>query len=1503
MAFGGIRRLRTAAFVVMAAAVLCTSTAAASSSLTVSGQKTNGLHEPLGLGDGTPDFSWKLAGAGRTAKQSAYEIRVAASQAHLASGPYLWQSGKVDSSQQSSVELGGQPLPSRQPAAWQVRVWDAAGEVSSWSAPATFETGLLQQSDWGSAKWIELAGRNNTQPLPIFARPFAVDKAVKSARLYMSGLGLFEAQLNGSKLTDEVLAPGYTNYQLSAEYRAYDVTDELRGGANTLGVELGNGTANNIKMANPAVGRTNSFAWWNSTAVGSGTLTAPAAAGDTNVSVSSVANYYLGGAINIDTGDGGDRLESRTITAIGTAPATTTLAAPVAAGDSNVKLNSVSGMAVGGKLNIGSETKTINEVGTAAVNTTLAAATIVGEAPPPPPSLQGASWLWNVAGHSTNTPAGTIYVRRTFTVSDPAAVARAQLRINADDSHVTYVNGQQVAQSGGGNNAWQTSQIVDVKPRLVAGTNVIAVAATNAGGAGGLIGALELDSDRIVTDATWKALEGTPATPPAGWNTAAFDDSGWPAASSAGQYGIGPWNQNIQTPATPDPSVLRVAGVAGFQVGDTVIVDSGANLETRTVTAVGTAGANGTGITLNAPLTIVHAQGAPVRNPSRPGTGVTFEPALGQAYAEGAAVSTPGTGITFSPALDSAHAAGASVTGSGNPLAALDPSAGAMVTPRLIGRLEIAYADGSSDTVVTNRDWRAAFGPMVTDHWFGGTDYDARREQAGWTNAGADLSSSAQRRDGTEVGWRSAGIAPPPNLTTKLAARNAEPVKVQRTFDPVRLTNPQPGVWVFDFGQNFAGWPELRLPGGLPAGTVVKLQPAETLNANGTVNQSSIGVGGRGSDIFATYTTLGTPGGETWHPKFNYFGMQYLQVTGLPAGFTPTTDMIRGLQLFADVPRAGDVETSDERINRIHRMSYYSITSNTMSVFTDCPGREKLPYGADYVQPMGSLNVNFDYAAYLRNMQVQLVEGQSKAGPDAGNVALKTPVYDWGYSGQFGDEINWGSSIVQVPYLLYKLYGDTQTMRDHYDAMKTYMDFLARRKATDFIVTALLADWVASEQTSQQLLGTWGYYVSAKYMAEMAALTGRSADAAAYTQLAQNIRTAFNNRFFNTTLHRYTAAGNGGTAGATQTAQAVALDAGLVPEVERANVLSALVENIYAYQPFGGGPHFSGGTIGLAPAVRALLEAGRSDVLWDVMQEDTRPSYGFFMQPTAAHPEGLTTHPERWTLGDSQNHMILLQIEEWFHTGVAGIKQAPGSVAYRELIYKPTPVGDLTHAKGHYTTPQGTARSEWRRDATGITRFDVTVPANTEATVYVPATSAAQTFAATGSGDARYLRYEDGYQVYDVAAGDVTFLQGTSTDGTVGGTVPPTLSLAVGAPASFGAFAPGVDRNYETSMTATVTSTAGEATLAVTDPSSHATGRLVNGPFALSEPLQVRANSGAFAPLDTTAGSPRSLLTYPGPVSNDAVSIGFRQHIGADQPLRTGTYSKTLTFTLSTTTP
>ena len=695
----------------VAVATLWSSSAAASPSLTASGLKTNGLSEPLGIGDRTPDFSWKLSGSGRAAAQSAYEIRVAASESKLTSGPYLWQSGKVSSSKQSDVVYRGEALGSRQPAAWQVRVWDAGGEASSWSAPASFETGLLEQADWGAARWIELAGRTNAQPLPMFARAFTVEgaKTVKSARLYMSGLGLLRGPAERLQADRRGARPGV--HELSAVRRVPHVRRHERapgrGEHARRGARQRHGQQHRAGL-NPAVGRTNPYAWWTSSAVGSGTLLDPAPAGATRVRVSSVASYYVGGAINIDTGDGGDRLESRTITSIGTAPTTTALALPAAAGDTNVKVTSVAGLGVGDTLRFGSETATVTAVGTARTTTTLFA---------------------------------------------PAAAGATNVKLAS------------VTGFAAGN-----TLIVDGESRTV----------TEVGTQG-----------RATTLA---------------------------AAADAGATNI------------------RVASVTGLVAGATITVGD----ESATIVTVGTQGAAGTGLTLAAPLASAraagtavryegtgvsftpalesaHAQNAPVVNV---GSGVTFTPALSQSYAEGTTITTPGTGIAFTPALDSAHAAGASVTGSGNPLAALDASAGAMVTPRLIGRLEITYADGSTDTVVTNREWRAAFSATVTDHWFAGSDYDARREQAGWTLPGADLSESATRRDGTAVGWTRAGIAPAPNLTTKLAARNAEPVKVQDTFVPVRLTNPQPGVWVFDLGQNIAGWPELHLPDGIPAGTV-----------------------------------------------------------------------------------------------------------------------------------------------------------------------------------------------------------------------------------------------------------------------------------------------------------------------------------------------------------------------------------------------------------------------------------------------------------------------------------------------------------------------------------------------------------------------------------------------------------------------------------------------------------------------------------------------------------
>jgi len=1010
--------------------------------------------EPLGIGDARPTLAWRMTAdlSGRNAcydptvpgtcpldRQTAYEIEAASSVSALEAGDLIWDTGRV---RKAAISADfGPALESRDSVAWRVRVWDANQRVSGWSEPSTFSVGLLDQDEWGDAEWIEEAGRAEGDPLPIFARQFDVPegKELADARLYLSGVGLHHATVNGEEVTDEVLAPGNTNYQLSTEYRTYDITEELEAGDNTVGVELGTGTAYvRRSVHNPAVGRTSPYAWWQSQLKGTGTLAADVAAGATTVRVSDVANYHVGGTVNIDTGDGGERLESRVITAIGT------------------------------------------------------------------------------------------------------------------------------------------------------------------------------------------------------------------------------------------------AGVDG-------------------------------------------------------------------------------TGITFTPGLSAAHAAGAVVTGSGNNIAASDPSAGAAVTPRMIARIEVDYTDGSSESIVSDRDWQVASGPTTTTAWYAGEDYDARREQAGWNEPGTDLTSAATRRDGSAMDWTAAGIAPPPNLATELVSRDSEVMREMQAFVPKKVTNPVPGTWVFDFGQNFAGWPELTLP-QVPAGTVVKMFPAEGLNANGTVNQSSLGPGGRGADLFNSYIATGAAGGETWKPKFNYFGMQYVQVTGLPEGVTPDASLITGHEIHADIPMSGDFQSSNARMNRIHHMTRYSFTSNMMSTFTDCPGREKQSYPADYTAPMQGLLSNFDLRSYLRVHMRHLVEGQSRAdSPMFGNVALKTPVHDWGYTGRFGDEINWGNGIILVPYFLYRHYGATDLMDQYWDNMVDFVDYIRREKAgtgaNEHIVTAALSDWVSVNNTDGGITGTWGYYLTIHHMAEMARALGRSAEAREYERLADDIRRAFNAKYLNEEGGFYSPDGTTET-GATQAAQAFALDAGLVPAEHREAVLDYLVDHIYGFDPSGnGGPHIEAGHIGLAPLVRVLRDADRADVLWDVVQQDGYPSYGYFLQSTPRNPEGFTTIGERWTRSDSSNHMILIQIEEWFQGGVAGLKEAADAQAGDKLVFKPQPVGDVQHAQTDRILPNGTASIDWER-TDGRFSMKVTVPANTTAEVWVPTGGRR---ALTTPTRATYERVDGEYAVYSVGAGSFEF--------------------------------------------------------------------------------------------------------------------------------------------------
>jgi len=746
--------------------------------------------------------------------------------------------------------------------------------------------------------------------------------------------------------------------------------------------------------------------------------------------------------------------------------------------------------------------------------------------------------------------------------------------------------------------------------------------------------------------------------------------------------------------------------------------------------------------------------------------------------------------------------------------------------------------------------------------------------------SGSGLTLAAPLAAAHASGRAARGLGTGVTLAAALGTSHASAATVRST----------PGAtYVLDFGTQLSGLPKVSVSG--PAGTTITMIPAEVANADGSINISSTGASAT-NQILYRYTLAGG-GAETWHSQFTYNGFRYLQVTGLPAA--PTADTVTVDVTHASNQATASFDSSSPLLDQIYTISKQALDNNMQSVLTDCPDREKGPYTGDNLH-------NIDTELTLYDMQMyegQLVNNMRTAqrpvpanGQFPGMIANIAPEYHFVPPSSGGtwflDEPNWGGAVIMVPWNLYTVYGDTKAMRTNYESMVKWLDWEATTKAANNGNIRGLGDWSAAQSTTAQPVIDYGYYRGASTMAKIAALLGKTDDAAKYSALASSLKDEYNGKY----LH-VNADGSAYYANNTEAANAVALDAGLVPAQYHDAVVASLVAAVRAY-----GNRIGTGSVALGPLFRTLHAAGRDDVIYDMVVNPASPGYAYLVN------SGKTALTESLSGTGSQDHHFLGEVASWFVHGLVGIQQAPDSIGYGSLVVRPALVGDLMHASGSYETPQGEASASWTKAANGLlSSLDVTVPPNTSTKVYVPAASADETFVAHGSASVQYVGYQDGAQVYSVGDGQATFVHGASADTGVGGIVPATLSLALGAQPTFGTFTPGVDRSYDASTTVTVTSTAGDATLSVSDPSTTASGHLVNGAFALDEPLQVTANAGAFAPLGTAAGAPLTLLSYSGPASNDAVTVRLRQHISATQPLRTGTYAKTLTFTLSTTTP
>ncbi|WP_285695827.1 family 78 glycoside hydrolase catalytic domain [Actinomadura sp. NBRC 104412] len=602
--------------------------------------------------------------------------------------------------------------------------------------------------------------------------------------------------------------------------------------------------------------------------------------------------------------------------------------------------------------------------------------------------------------------------------------------------------------------------------------------------------------------------------------------------------------------------------------------------------------------------------------------------------------------------------------------------AGTISDPKLIAQLEVTLADGSVRRVASDGSWRTVLGPVTFSHWYGGEDHDARRERPGWDRPGA-----------SRAGWDAAVPVAPPGPSTVLSGRSAEPVRVIESLAGKEIGSGD-GYRVYDIGRNIAGRPEITIDA--PAGTTVRIVMAESLR-DGRPYQSISNVG---APIWDEYTTRGGPGAETWHPRFSYHGFRYLEVRGLPKG---ASLKVRGQVLHADNASAGTFTSSNALINGIHGLVRRAIEGNMMSIFTDCPSREKLGWLEQDHLVGDTLAANYDVHAQLRKVVQDMADAQTETGLIPSTVPDYTVL-----SGSYRDDSNWGGAFIVVPWQLYRAYGDTETMSTHYEAMKRYAAHLEKR-VTGGLTDYSLGDWFTPDRTFPKLVsGTYGWWRVNDTLAKIAATLGRADDAAAFKAKADLSAKALSDRLYDPATGTFGGGGMG--------AEAIALDMGAVPADQRSRLLDHLISSIES-----AGWHLLLGEISLPSAFRVLSAAGRDDVIYKIATQTDSPSYGY----QVVH--GNTALGESWDGGNgqSQNHFMLGSIDSWFTSRLAGIDQAPDSVGFRRLLIKPSVVGDLTHASGTRVTPYGEARSAWTRKGDRV-ELTVTVPPGSTAEVHVP---------------------------------------------------------------------------------------------------------------------------------------------------------------------------------------
>ncbi len=639
---------------------------------------------------------------------------------------------------------------------------------------------------------------------------------------------------------------------------------------------------------------------------------------------------------------------------------------------------------------------------------------------------------------------------------------------------------------------------------------------------------------------------------------------------------------------------------------------------------------------------------------------------------------------------------------------------------RVRAELHVFDAAGKAQVVATDSTWKANTGPILEADHQAGESYDARLEQPGWDAPGFDDRNWHAVATGAET------------VPAIIRAHPAPPVRRIAERPTVAITTPKPGVYVFDLGQNFAGFARLRL--NEPAGTVVSLRFAEMLDADGTAYLENL----RTARVIDTYVCKGG-GEEIWEPRFTFHGFRYVQVTGLTK--PPAATTITGVVLSTGNVDTGAFESSSALLNQIWSNTRWGQLSNYFEVPTDCPQRdERLGWTGDAQVFVRTGAYNQDIAAFMGKWIDDIADTQTAEGAfnDTAPVGFK------------GSAAGWADAGIIVPWTLWKTYGDTRVLERSYGAMQRYLEFV-RRQTKDFIgPNRGYGDWLAiGGITEKDLISTAYFAYDAKLMAEIATALGKSQDAVAYRKLFEQVRSAFQSKFVN----------QDGSVGAhrSQTAHLMALRFGLLSVEQESAAVPHLLGNLEDRNWRHGV-----GFLGVNLLLPTLADIGCTEGAYYVATGREFPSWGYSVD------QGATTIWERWNsftrsrgFGDagmnSFNHYAYGSCVEWYYRTVLGID---GEDGFARITIKPQPGPGVSFARGHYDSIRGRISTDWKI-TNGELSLDVTLPPNTSGEIHVPAATAEVVRegggAAMSAAGLKFLRMEGGAAVFAAGSGTYQF--------------------------------------------------------------------------------------------------------------------------------------------------